>query len=154
MQTRHQYNAVNRISNPKHVGWLGMNTPATAAMAAMCVFLCSASSARAQCLDWSSAFAAPPTGIGLNGPVYAMTQFDEDGPGGNPPVLIVGGHFTSAGGVAVNNLARWNGLTWSDFHGGVSGGSAYVLSLYVDNPGGGGLPLLYVGGGFTTAGGP
>src|SRR5436190_12684549 len=106
----------------------------------------------AQCLDWAVGFAAPPGGSGLNGPIYAMTVFDEDGPGGNPPSLFVGGHFTSAGGVAVNNIARWNGMTWSDVAGGVTGGSAYVLALTVAKDPLDGKTVLYVGGGFTTAG--
>jgi hypothetical protein len=109
--------------------------------------------APAQCLDWATGFEPPPVGVGLNGPVYAMAIFDEDGPGGNPPSLIVGGHFTSAGGAAVNNIARWNGTAWSDVGGGVTGGSAWILSLHVAKPSAGAAPSLYVGGNFTTAGG-
>lgn len=38
-------------------------------------------------------------------PVWDMTIVDG--------LLVAAGHFTSAGGVAVNSLAAWNGSTWS-----------------------------------------
>ncbi|MFN8730160.1 MAG: hypothetical protein ACK5Z4_09920, partial [Planctomyces sp.] len=38
--------------------------------------------------------------------VYALTPL----PGGD---LIAGGRFTTAGGVTVNSIARWNGSAWS-----------------------------------------
>ena len=37
--------------------------------------------------------------------------------------LIVGGSFATAGGVVANNIARWNGSSWSALGGGVPGGS-------------------------------
>ena len=36
-------------------------------------------------------------------------MFDNDGN------LVVGGEFKYAGGVQVNNIARWNGSAWSAF---------------------------------------
>jgi hypothetical protein len=76
--------------------------------------------------------------------VDALTVFDD----GSGPKLYAGGRFTSAGGTPVNNVARWNGSSWSAFGGGVSG-SVYTLGSFDDGSG----PALYVGGGFTTAGG-
>jgi len=35
---------------------------------------------------------------------YALTVYDGE--------LIVGGRFTTAGGVVCNNIARWDGITW------------------------------------------
>ncbi len=49
-------------------------------------------------------------GSGLSAGARAMTLFT---PPGQPEVLCVGGDFVSAGGVAANHVARWNGLAWS-----------------------------------------
>ncbi len=57
--------------------------------------------------------------------------------------LYAGGIFTSAGGVAANNIAVWNGSTWSALGGGVNG-NVGAMTLNGTN--------LYVGGGFTDAG--
>jgi PKD repeat protein len=57
--------------------------------------------------------------------------------------LYVGGGFTTAGGIAANNIAVWNGSTWSALGGGVNG-SVGAMLLNGTN--------LYVGGDFTDAG--
>ena len=38
------------------------------------------------------------------------------------------GYFTTAGGVAANNIARWDGAAWHSLGGGMSGGSATTAS--------------------------
>ena len=48
--------------------------------------------------------ATEPNGA-IDGPIFAMAQWDADGPGGNPPVLAIGGRFTMVAGLAVNNIA-------------------------------------------------
>lgn len=62
--------------------------------------------------------------------------------------LYVGGTFHQAGGIAVNNIAKWDGSNWSDLNGGTTttGGYAYVNALTTVNDD------LYAGGHFTTAG--
>jgi hypothetical protein len=40
--------------------------------------------------------------------VYALTVFDD----GNGPALYAGGDFTTAGGVAANRIAKWDGSSW------------------------------------------
>lgn len=60
--------------------------------------------------------------------------------------LFVGGTFTSAGGTAVNNLAAWNGSSWSAPGGGIGSGVVRAL-LYQSG-------RLYVGGSFTNTSGP
>jgi hypothetical protein len=45
--------------------------------------------------------------------VTAMTVFDDDGAGPNPPYLIVTGTFSYADGVSVLNVAKWDGTRWS-----------------------------------------
>jgi hypothetical protein len=67
------------------------------------------------------------------------------GPDGN---VYVGGGFTTAGGVTVNGIAKWDGTSWSALGSGVSGGGAIVNCLMFDAAGN-----LYAGGSFTTAGG-
>ena len=68
--------------------------------------------------------------------------------------LYVGGRFTYAGGVTVNNVARWNGTVWNALGTGVAGISSgsgrrlSVLALTVANSGD-----VYAGGNFIQAGG-
>jgi len=54
--------------------------------------------------DWSNLEA--PGGVGVAGPVWSMAVFDD----GDGPALFVGGMFETAGGVVVNNIARWRFL--------------------------------------------
>lgn len=100
------------------------------------------------------------TGIGAGvafGPgasVHSLAVFD-DGTGSGAQ-LYVGGHFTSAGGVATPHLAKWNGQTWSAVGGGIALGSS-TLANFVDTLTVGSLagsaPRLFVGGRFAAAGG-
>jgi hypothetical protein len=99
--------------------------------------------------EWSAPF-GPEPGVGNGGSntatIYDAVVFD-DGLGGGP-ALYVGGLFSSAGGEAVSNLARWDGSDWSDVGGGVNG---TVEALAVADFGSG--PELYLGGAFTEGGG-
>jgi hypothetical protein len=62
--------------------------------------------------------------------------------------LYIGGQFTVAGDTVANNVAKWNGSSWSAMRSGVSrGNSTAVLALAVSGS------TLYAGGDFTTAGG-
>jgi hypothetical protein len=56
--------------------------------------------------------------------------------------LIAGGQFVNAGGVTVNNIARWDGTTWTDVSGGTN---SIVAALTVYNG------QLIAGGYFTDA---
>ena len=77
-------------------------------------------------------------GAGLDGTVYALAH---DALGN----LYAGGEFTTAGGVAVNYIAKWDGTTWSALGGGMDG---HVYTLACDGTG-----ALYAGGVFVAAGG-
>jgi hypothetical protein len=82
-----------------------------------------------------------------DGSVVAMTVFDD----GSGPALYVGGHFDTAGGQPVSNLAKWDGRAWSAVGGGVSGeNTPVILDMLVWDDGSG--PGLVVGGMFATAG--
>jgi trimeric autotransporter adhesin len=68
----------------------------------------------------------------------------DDGAG---PALFISGHFDSAGGVAANRAARWDGQSWSPLGLGLSGAAA--LFGFDDGSG----PSVFAGGNFTSAGG-
>mgnify|MGYP001363851805 CR=1 FL=1 len=87
-----------------------------------------------------------PLGSGVNGPgtVAALTVYDD----GRGPELYAGGVFGTAGGVAVGNIAKWDGSSWAALGSGLNG-EVRALTVYDD----GGGPELYAGGNFTSAGG-
>jgi len=76
------------------------------------------------------------------GTTVAQAVFDEDGPGPSPARLFIAGTLTSAGGVPVNQIARWDGSRWSDGGAGFPGSDIRAMKV-IDNGGGGG-PALYV----------
>ncbi len=89
--------------------------------------------------NWDARFNLP----GIEGEVYAVAVSGND--------VYVAGRFTTAGGVRVNNIAKWNGSAWSALGNGISGEPArgvpaYAYALAVSGS------EVYVGGSFTTAG--
>lgn len=100
---------------------------------------------------WDGAFWEPLVGFTTNGTndiVRALTVFDD----GTGPALYAGGWFTTAGGVQVNRVARWDGVAWSALEGASGVGlddQVYSLTVFDDGQG----PALYVGGRFAAAGG-
>lgn len=100
--------------------------------------------AAAQCRSgWDVGTGVP----GMNAGIYVTTMWDPDGTGPQPPRLVVGGQFTTAGGIAANRIAQWDPATgaWSAMG---TGMDSYVLSLAAMPDG-----TLIAGGGFSTAGG-
>ncbi|HEU4420862.1 MAG TPA: hypothetical protein VFT55_18125, partial [Planctomycetota bacterium] len=71
-----------------------------------------------------TSWSALGSGIGSSwaGSVHAITTL----PNGD---LVVGGNFTTAGGVSANNIARWNGTSWSALGSGMNGGVSDVTTL-------------------------
>jgi hypothetical protein len=65
--------------------------------------------------------------------------------------LYAGGIFSTAGGIAANGIAKWDGTSWSALGSGMGGTVGYIY------PGAFALAVsgsdLYAGGAFTTAGG-
>ena len=90
--------------------------------------------------EWSA------LGNGTDGSIVALSVFD-DGKGGGP-ALYAGGAFTTAGGITMNNIARWDGAAWSPLGVGTNG-VVRALTVFDDGTG----PALYAGGQFSTAGG-
>src|SRR5258705_34815 len=71
--------------------------------------------------SWVPTFGGAP---GVDSDVVASTVFDD----GGGPALYVGGFFTTAGGVAANYVAKWNGSSWSALGSGMNG-SVYALTV-------------------------
>ena len=98
----------------------------------------------AQCqTGWQVGVGVP----GTNDTIYCATRWDPDGAGPLQPRIVVGGRFTTAGGLPANRVAMWDPATgvWSAMG---SGMNNYVLS-FATMPNGD----LVAGGGFSTAGG-
>ncbi|MCY2961266.1 MAG: hypothetical protein NTY35_13980 [Planctomycetota bacterium] len=93
-----------------------------------------------------------PLGAGLDGTVAALAAFDDDGPGPRPRALYAAGAFSSAGGLAVNGIARWNGAGWEPLAGGLDG-PATSLATYDPDGAGPAREELVVGGFFERASG-
>jgi hypothetical protein len=81
---------------------------------------------------WSHEFGYP----GLGGWAYAVTTFGDE--------LIVAGSFERVGDTVVNNIARWDGMTWRPLNVGTNG-EIRALALYNGD--------LIAAGAFTEAGG-
>ena len=88
-------------------------------------------------------------GSGMDALVNALTVFDDGS--GSGPALYAGGGFTTAGGVSANEIAKWDGSSWSALGSGLKRTTVIALSIFDDGSGSG--PALYAGGGFATAGG-
>jgi hypothetical protein len=67
---------------------------------------------------------------------------------GSGSALYAGGLFTTAGGMAANRIAKWDGASWTALGSGMDN-IVEALTVYDDGSG----SALYAGGLFTTAGG-
>jgi len=83
-------------------------------------------------------------GLGTEPFAHAIATHDD----GTGPSLYVGGHFDQAGGVPVQNIARWDGVQWHDVGGGLDD-AVFDLAVFDDGSG----PALYAAGYFDNAGG-
>ena len=93
-----------------------------------------------------------PLGTGVQhvfGTAYvgAMAVYDD----GWGPALYVGGRFTSAGGVSVDSIARWDGTSWSPVGPPPQCWGSVIFVLMVGDDGSG--PSLFAGGRSCSLGG-
>ena len=103
-----------------------------------------AGAVHAQCTNpWQSELAVP----GTNGRAHAILRWDPDGSGPANAVWVVGGEFTRAGDVPVQNLATFDPATqqWAPLGGGANGG-VFALTTLANGD-------LVIGGDFVFAGG-
>ncbi len=117
------------------------------------VLALSAGAARAQGVQqWDGDFGVP---AGILGAVYSMTTWDPDASGPLPTQLIAAGAFGSAAGVAVNRIARWDGVTWHPLGDGVGTNAAaavFVVTTWDPDGAGPQPPQLIIGGHFSVGG--
>jgi len=101
-----------------------------------------ADGASANCIaKWTRATSSwSALGTGMDGAFDIVNALAFDGTN-----LYAGGLFTTAGGVTVNNIAKWNGTIWSALGTGMDD-EVYALALD-------GATILYAGGWFTDADG-
>jgi hypothetical protein len=87
--------------------------------------------------------------------VFALCVHDADGAGPGVPKLIVGGSFTSAGGIVVNRIASWDltGRQWEALGTGVGGVPLATVTSLASVPNAAGGFDLVAAGNFNTAGG-
>ena len=76
--------------------------------------------------------------------VWALGSFDD----GNGDALYAGGSFTTAGGISVTKLAKWDGSAWSAVGSAGLNGYVYAIDTFTHDGG------LYIGGTFTSSGSP
>ncbi|MCC6675980.1 MAG: hypothetical protein IT436_02435 [Phycisphaerales bacterium] len=100
---------------------------------------------------WNGA-AWEAVGAGINGRVHVLHVHDTDGAGPARPVLIAGGAFTEAGGLAARRIAEWDGAVWSVLSTGMSNNVNALATWDSDGPGPAPARLI-AGGYFVAAGG-
>ncbi len=93
-----------------------------------------------------------PLGMGMNDWVFTLSTWDSDGSGPEPEQLVAGGSYTSAGGVAANRIASWNGSAWQPLGSGMNNTVRVVANWDPDRSGPQPAQLV-AGGNFTTADG-
>jgi hypothetical protein len=92
---------------------------------------------------WDGSSWSPLAGGGVGSfAVYDLAVFDD----GSGDALYAGGSFTTAGGEAVNRIAKWDGSGWSVLGSGTND-SVYTLAAFDDGTG----DALFAGGEFTSA---
>lgn len=103
--------------------------------------------ALAQCGEWDNRLGVP---FDLDRSVMAVAAWDPDGSGPQGERLVVGGYFTTAGGVVVNHVAQWDGAQWLPLGDGMTGPVHALATWDPDGPAGPAAPLLVAGGWFTS----
>ncbi len=91
-----------------------------------------------------------PVGGDVNGTVYALASYDDDGAGPHPAALYAGGTFfnvgittSTPGGISATRIAKWQGGAWSAVGPGLND-DVWALATHNDGAG----DKLYAGGKF------
>jgi hypothetical protein len=111
----------------------------------MAAAILAASAANGQCVGQWLYPIDPPAVDGSGAQVSASINWNAGG-AGSPQVLVVGGTFTSAGGVTANNIAYWDGTNWNALGPGFDDGAVNALAVLPNGD-------LVAAGNFTTSGG-
>ena len=72
---------------------------------------------------------------------------------GDGQALYAAGRFLSIGGVAANNIAKWDGAAWSPLGNGLTRSSGFAQGFHMTTFDDGSGPALYVGGSFNRING-
>lgn len=97
---------------------------------------------------WNGAqWASHGEGFATDARVRSVAVWDDDGPGPQPPQLVVSGYFTQVAGGLANHVARWDGRTWSAMGTGLPT-QAYGMVTW-DPDGGGPQGACLVAGGYS-----
>ncbi len=87
-------------------------------------------------------------GNGVNGDVMSFAVHDR----GQGPELYAGGEFSQTGGFSTAGVASFDGEAWTPLGGGIPG-TVRDAKVFDDDGPGPNPPVLFVGGGFNSAGG-
>ncbi|MCP4655583.1 MAG: hypothetical protein GY856_09215 [bacterium] len=96
-----------------------------------------------------TAWSALGSPAGVDGAVEALAVYDD---GGGEALYVAGEFTTTAGGLEVNNIARWDGTSWSALDGSSGTGTSDRINTLLAYDDGGG-EALYAGTTFVTTGG-
>ncbi len=110
-----------------------------------------ATTASAQCLNWSASFGPPNGGQGMNARVYDLATWIDTTASLAPYLsLFAAGDFTQAGTTAANCIASWNGNQWTPLG---TGCNNSVFTLYANRDVNSNYSGVWAGGAFTTSNG-
>lgn len=84
--------------------------------------------ANGQCEGWVAGLQYPG-GVGVNGAVNSLVEWDRDGSGPLSPVVVASGGFSMAGATAASRIAWWDGLAWHAFGSGLDS-QATAVSVF------------------------
>lgn len=95
----------------------------------LCLFFAS-SIVRGQSIECDSGWHPGESLPGVDGYVHALMEWDPDGNGSEPPLLVIGGSFQVAGSQLTRGIAGFDGVSWTNFDGGLFPTTVYALTEF------------------------